>query len=537
MAAMQHDGGGGGGSSHSLATQRELNALLSLSDSTGVRQMAGRWSSTGRRAHQIADLIEAKLADLTAEGGWTGSGATAFAEAIRSDALAPLRNYARRAAGVTDQGEQNVSHAKDLEPIAEAISGANQTASQNNIPWDVDTRWDARQKDVEQSLLSKIDELLTGQDEAYEKAKANSPYEIVNGNEQVVKQVAKTEFEPIESSIPAAPASRYFDKAQVCVDPTVMRFDLLMRRLDIGTAPRQSVQNGVDGVESALRSYAPQQTEQQQESDKGKRAGAGGPSGGGGGNLPGGGTGGGGGSVNLPDGNGGGGPDTGGGTDLPGDNRGPDGPGFEEPDVDDPDLGNGGDDTPRELPDGPKVGIDDPCPPGPGGDLDLPKAEPLPGDDDLTGGLDKGTRGAGTPGPGAVGGPAPVGGPTPAPTVGAGAGAGVGGLGNLGGSLNPGNPGTSFSLGANGRPQFNLGATSPLPGAGAGAGAGAGTGAGAGAGAGAGGSGAGMPMARPAGRRSDDEEESAELEGDETWLEEDQSVWGNRAAAPPAEIR
>ncbi|MGI8767867.1 MAG: hypothetical protein ACR2I1_01990 [Propionibacteriaceae bacterium] len=42
-------------------------------------------------------------------------------------------------------------------------------------------------------------------------------------------------------------------------------------------------------------------------------------------------------------------------------------------------------------------------------------------------------------------------------------------------------------------------------------------------------------MARGSKKGESDEESGEELDG--TWLEEDESVWGNRASAPPAEIR
>jgi len=43
-------------------------------------------------------------------------------------------------------------------------------------------------------------------------------------------------------------------------------------------------------------------------------------------------------------------------------------------------------------------------------------------------------------------------------------------------------------------------------------------------------------LARPArSARDNDDEQATEIDG--TWLEEEQSVWGNRAAAPPPEIR
>ena len=519
-----HDGGGGG-SYYTLRTHRELNAYVASASTIDLDRLRRNWDDSGRNAHQMADLIEAKLAKLTAAGGWTGPGAEAFANTIRKELVANLRDYARRAGGYTPEGEQNVSHAHDLEVISEAVSGSYSAANSHNIPWDVDTTWNVRQKHVDQSLFSHIEEAVTGEDEDYEKAKKNAPYEVVNGGNSVVKEVPKPQYEPIESSVPPNPSSTVYEATNTSVAPTVKRFDLILERLGLGEGPKQHVYTAVNNVHSVLSSYAPEQVTEADTTDKGTSTGAGatngpgahgggggagtspgrnfGPPGGGGGGDYGGGTGGGGGGYDGPD------HDTNPGGPIGG-------------------PGTGGGDGGHDINPGGPIGG-----PGDGGGVEPP----------LTGGVGGGETGAAGAGPSAppVGG---IGAPAPAPAaapVSVGAGPGVGGLGSLGpGAMNAGAPGTSFGIGADGRPTVNTGKVGAIAG-GANTPDGAGVrGAGSGAGGahGAGPHGAGMPASGARGRRtgsSGDDEQEQEL--DETWLEEDESVWGNRAAAPPSEIR
>ncbi|HLQ82109.1 MAG TPA: hypothetical protein VK103_01125 [Bacillota bacterium] len=522
-----HDGGGGG-SYYTLRTHRELNAYVASASTIDLDRLRRNWDDSGRNAHQMADLIEAKLAKLTAAGGWTGPGAEAFANTIRKELVANLRDYARRAGGYTPEGEQNVSHAHDLEVISEAVSGSYSAANSHNIPWDVDTTWNVRQKHVDQSLFSHIEEAVTGEDEDYEKAKKNAPYEIVNGGNSVVKEVPKPQYEPIESSVPPNPSSTVYEATNTSVAPTVKRFDLILERLGLGEGPKQHVYTAVNNVHSVLSSYAPEQVTEADTTDKGTSTGAGATNGPGA-------HGGGGGAGTSPGRNfgppGGGGGGTGGGG---GDHGGGTGGGYDGPDHDtNPGgpiggPGTGGGDGGHDINPGGPIGG-----PGDGGGVEPP----------LTGGVGGGETGAAGAGPSAppVGG---IGAPAPAPAaapVSVGAGPGVGGLGSLGpGAMNAGAPGTSFGIGADGRPTVNTGKVGAIAG-GANTPDGAGVrGAGSGAGGahGAGPHGAGMPASGARGRRtgsSGDDEQEQEL--DETWLEEDESVWGNRAAAPPSEIR
>ncbi|MGD7707363.1 hypothetical protein [Microlunatus sp. Y2014] len=573
---MQHDGGGGGGSSYSLRTHRELNAYVGSASRTDLETLRRNWRDSAHRAHTMADLIEAKLADLTAEGGWTGSGAETFAQVIRHDLIANLRAYARRAGGYTPEGHQNVSHASDVEAIQEAVGQSYNLATNNNIPWDVDTTWQVRRKEVDQSLFGKIDELVTGEDEEYEKAKSNSPYEIMNGRQSLVREVPKPEFEAVQNGIPANPSSPVFSRTNTNVSPVVDRFDRTMEGLNIGTNPRANVYGGVVDVEAALRNYAPQEVQRAGTTNTtnpgetggsvGFPGGPQGPGGGGGTNVP---------NPNTP-GDGGGG--NGGGT---GGNTGPDfggpgtggneGPDFEvgPPGIGGPGTGGGGPDFEVGPPGtgGPGTGGGGPDfevgPPGTGGpgtggggpDFEVGG----PGEGGQIGGVETGTGAAGvTPvgtGPGAgagiggIGGIGGTAGPAGPGAVNVGATPGAGGLGSLApGAVNAGKPGTSFSVGADGRPMLNAGNVGGLPGARAGAGMGGPGGPGAGAGgdgaggrppgAGGGPGAGGAPMAgNRRGQRSGDGEEEQDGQVDETWLEEDRSVWGNRAAAPPHEIR
>lgn len=528
--------GGGGSSNYGEHTQRALLALIGSTTLTNLRATRSMWEDTAQRASTIADLIEERLDALTSdEGGWTGPGAEAFAALIRKDLVKNLRDYALRAAGVSPKGNANTGYAADLKPVEQQVDASYSTASHHNIPWDVDTQWRVDQEVPDQGLLSKVEEVVQGEDEDYEEAKKKAPYMILNGQSATLKKVPQPEWESLEQSITPVDPPSIFTRTSVPVDAKVHRFDRLMEAQQMNSSVKPSVHTAANDVHSSIASYQPQEPEDfaftggslADGKEVTDHTGGTAPAPGGSGPKPG--------------------PSTPGGPTTPT-------PGPETPDPDPTNPHQPGPETGTPHP-GPTPGPGGPTP-GPGGPTPGPGVPPIdptdptyPGDpgpggydDPKTGGAGvTGPTAPGAPGPGGIGGPS-VGGPAPSPTIGTGPGAaGVGGMGSLGvgAPVAAGaRPGMSFQVGANGRPMVNPGSVGPVagangasPGSGAGGGAGAGTGAGAGSGTSA----AGAPMGRR-GQNSDDEEENGE-EVDGTWLEEDDSVWGSRAGAPPAEIR
>ncbi|MGJ3508248.1 WXG100 family type VII secretion target [Enemella sp. A6] len=539
-----HDGGGG--SNLYGRTQRELLAYVASPALNTLDEAHDMWKDVSTRAGQIRELIIQRLDRLTAEGGWTGAGAEAYRTMITDDLV-------RHLTALEDTADD---YAKKLSPVTGAISTSWRTAEQNNIPWDVQTQWKTRRQHVDQSIFGKFDEFFTGEDEAYEEAKANAPTEVVDGNEAIVKTVPKPEWDSALAANPDLPPPLIFQAVSSPVTRLTHQFDRLLEWVHLNDTPHSNVQGAALSVETAMSDYQPDDfptfeyrggaySEKQTDTPAppaptppggggGSGGGGGGsttpPGGGGGGDTtPPGGGGGGGGSTTPPGGGGGGGggpvpmPPPGGPIDdPPGGWVGPppEGPIVEVPIVDDPPRG-----PIIEAPEVPIVeppgGIGDP----PGGPIE-PPGGPI-------GERDPGTSPAGLGGIGGpVGSPAPTGAVmtgSPAPQPG-----GIGAMGSpmaagmMGGGAMAGSPGTSFQVNGAGRATVNPGSTGNIAGSGSG-----GDGAGRGGGSGMGG---GAPMAgRRQNQRKDEEEEVDETEG--VWLEEEESVWGDGQSAPPPVIR
>ncbi|MDN5726833.1 MAG: hypothetical protein L0G99_13030, partial [Propionibacteriales bacterium] len=242
---------------HGRDTHRELITFVASMSSIELERARTTWADSAKKVQQVADLIEQRLNALTGPDGWTGAGAEQFAKTIRKDLVDNLRAYALRAGGLSPQGTQEKSHANDIRQIQDAVAASIESAANNNIPWDVETKWNIKQKDVEQGILSKIDELVTGKDEEYEKAKKDAPYEVLNGSAAVVKNVPKPEFEVIDNSIPDQVSSPVYQQAKLPIDSNTQRFDKICEALSIGSAEKQQVYGKVVGVETALAAYAP----------------------------------------------------------------------------------------------------------------------------------------------------------------------------------------------------------------------------------------------------------------------------------------
>ncbi|MVA74811.1 hypothetical protein GC722_01995 [Auraticoccus sp. F435] len=538
--------GGGGGSQYSRGTQRENMAYIASTQLSDLERAQRDWERTAEQATDVADVVVRRLDQLTAPEGWTGTGAEAYRSMILHDLVQPLRDYAEVAR----------RNAQAYQPLIEAVTSAHATAVHNNIPWDVDTKWFVSRKEVEQGLFSKIEEAVQGEDEDYEKAKANAPYEIKRGNQALVKSVPKEQWQLNETINPLTAPPSVFGRVGTAVTAEQHRFDRMMETEQLNTSVRSNVRSAAAGIDTELASFEPAPVQQPAfrggrykaptpggDTPGGPGSGPSGPGSGPGGAYP---------QGPGPSGPGGDGPGGGDGPQLQGP-RGPEvpGPGSHTPVGSGPDAPTG--------PDGPVPGA-----PGPGTGPGAGPGGGAPGGPSLTSPPDAGPGGIGGPqgSPGAVpaaegtsaagvtaiGAPAPAApaaGSLPPVTTGAPSGAsGVGGLGALP-MATPGGgaPGTSFSVGPGGKPLLSAGSHGSLPGsAGPGGPGGPGAAGGPGGGSsatGAAGSGAagGPGGVAPVARRSHDGEEEQETELEGTWLEEEESVWGARSSAPPPEIR
>lgn len=532
-AHYMHDGGGGGSNLYGR-TQRELLAYVSSPELNSLDHVHDMWTDVSQRAGQIRELIQQRLDQLTAEGGWTGPGAEAYRSMITDDLIKHL-------ATLEDTAQ---TYATKLDPVTGAVSAAHTTGEQNNIPWDIQTQWHTRRQHVDQTFWGRVDEFFTGDDDAYLEAVANAPTEVVTGGGSIVTTVPKPQWDATLAANPTRPVPSIFTTVATPVSQHQDQFDRLMEHHQLNSVTRGNVQGAALSVDSALGSYRPETVEPftyrggaYSETATGGMV----PPGGGGGTAPSAGSGGTptpapGGTVPPPASGGGSSPGGGGVTTPPSGGSHPGDGGYVPPPTPGPGVTPGGPGTPVD----PQVPIVDP---GPGGDADDPidgiigdpgtNPSPLP-----VGGTSPGTGTAGLPGIGspvaAAGAPAgpvltgsPVAnttgiGPMAAPggMAGGGFGGGLGGSSSGMGRMPTGTPGTSFQIGPNGKAAVNPGSAGNIVGSGSDAGRG-GMG--------------GAPMGARRTQQSDGEEKTEQT--DEVWLEEDQNVWGANQGAPPSVIR
>ena len=240
------DGGGGGSNLHGR-TQRELLAYVASPALNTLDDAHDMWDDVASRAGQIRELIVQRLDRLTAEGGWTGAGAEAYRTMITDDLLRHL----------TSLEDTAKDYATKLNPVTGAVSSSRRTAEQNNIPWDVETTWQTRRQHVDQTLWGKVDEFFTGDDDAYEEAKANAPTEIVNGSGSIVKTVPKPEWDTALTANPESPVPSIYQAVSASVTSSTHRFDRLMEWVHLNDSAHGNVQSAALSVESAMSDYRP----------------------------------------------------------------------------------------------------------------------------------------------------------------------------------------------------------------------------------------------------------------------------------------
>jgi len=480
-------------------TQRELLAVISSPPLHTLTGFQNRWNDTGHYASKLADLIEQRLSRLTsADGGWTGGGAEAFASAIRAELVANLRSYALHAAGIHPDGVQHTGYDSQVGQVVDAVSSSHTTASKNGVPWDSDTTWQLPGEPAKPDPDTKA---APGTP-----APAPEPAKIKNGRGGVVKELNQTHWDQIKRSHPAQPVPAIYTAIGLTVTPAVHHMDQLLEAVPLNTEVKRQCRQSVSKVAESLNTFAPPPAKGTvKTSSTNYAAGVKTPT------TPPSTT------PTTPTG-----PTTPTAPTTPTHPGGPDpGPPPTQTGPTSPTNPGGGGDPGGGTPGGGYPGGGDPGGGDPGGGYPVGgPSSGLPG---------SGTVGAGLPNGGVGGIGAPI---VSAPNVGTvpvGS-PGAGGLSGFGGGMSL--PNSSFSSGGpGGRGLVNPGSAPSSLNAGGSGGAGSTSGAGA-AGSGSGGV-AGAPVRRNS-NGSDDEGDGEDFDG--TWLEEDQSVWGNRAGAPPSTI-
>ena len=228
-------------------TQRQGLARIGSVARTSLSDSETAWRETASAAQDVARLIRERLDSLLGPEGWSGRGADAFRSMLDDDLLAHLDAYAESAEAM----------AENLKPITSSADSAAETASSNDVPWDVDVAWSVERVDPERSFWGHVDEFFTGDDDAYEEAKENAPYNVLNGGRSVVREVEKNTWEQIRAQSQAAAMPAEYAATGTPVSSEVNQFDHAMESLGLNNAQRSAVQAAASDTDAQLAAFKP----------------------------------------------------------------------------------------------------------------------------------------------------------------------------------------------------------------------------------------------------------------------------------------
>lgn len=246
---MIRDGGGSLPEGYDHYTQRETMAVIGSLSPNELKRLVARWQSYHKRLSEIDEQVTRKLNDLTGDGGWTGPGSEVFTRTIKRDV-----NSSAKALG---DYSQNVGD--KMQPMVRASEQAQQTALTNDIPWDVETQWDVRQKEVDQTLLGKVDEVFTGTDEDKVKRQRKEPYRVFDGHQNERRELGADYWRGLVEATPRMqnrPA--IYERTETPVEPKTHQFDQLMEKINMNAGAKSRVDGDARASNVELKNFEPE---------------------------------------------------------------------------------------------------------------------------------------------------------------------------------------------------------------------------------------------------------------------------------------
>ncbi len=237
---------------HGTRTQRDTLHVIATANPNDLDSVVKRWIAVADKAGADADLVKAKLGALVTTGGWSGAGAETYARSIELEVIAPLLRIeaAARALATSLLGVQ-----QRVEDAVEAAQGA-------VVPWDQDTTWHVEQKklDLVNYLVGSLfDGTLIVDPVAtlnhYNSAQANADYDIKTGSGHVVKTISAQSWAQTQKQTKPMPAVYHG-----AVSAQVHQFDVWMEYQALNTSPHGIVSKAADQVEIALIDFIPRQS-------------------------------------------------------------------------------------------------------------------------------------------------------------------------------------------------------------------------------------------------------------------------------------
>ncbi|MGV8849089.1 MAG: WXG100 family type VII secretion target [Propionibacteriaceae bacterium] len=237
---------------HGTRTQRDSLHVVATSNPNDLDAVVKRWIALADRAGDDADQVKAKLSALVTVGGWTGTGADAYAHSVEVEIIQPLLKIEAAAQAL----------ATSLLGVQQKVEDAAEAAQTSHVPWDADTRWH-----VEQKRLSVVDYLVgrlvdgtlivdpVSTLQHYNSAQANSDYEIKTGSGHVVKTISAASWTATQQQSTPMPAVYHGS-----VTAGVHQFDVWMEYQALNTATHATVAKAADKVEIGLIDFIPRES-------------------------------------------------------------------------------------------------------------------------------------------------------------------------------------------------------------------------------------------------------------------------------------
>lgn len=246
---MIRDGGGSLPDGYEYYTQRETMAVIGSLSPNELKRLVAMWQNYAKRLNTIDELVDRKLNDLTGDGGWNGPGAETFTGTIKRDVNGSAKTL----------GEYSEHIGKKMQPMVQASEQAHQTALTHDIPWDVETQWDVRQKEVDQTLLGKVDEVFTGTDDDQIERQRKEPYRVFDGHERERRELGAEYWRGLVEATPQLdqrPA--IFERTDTPVEPKTHQFDQLMEKINMNVAGKNKVDDDARASNVELKNFEPE---------------------------------------------------------------------------------------------------------------------------------------------------------------------------------------------------------------------------------------------------------------------------------------
>ncbi len=228
---------------HGTRTQRDTLHVIATSNPEDLTTVAKTWQELATKADALAEDVSARLDTLVTAGGWEGTGADAYRQAVVDEVLEPLRKTREAANAMAAE------MLKVQSPVHDAVA----TARQSAVPWDDQTSWKVEQRKLGffQWLGQQIGVVLGINDDktlrSFNDAQAGQDYEVKTGPGGVVRSISKSAWKQTQAqSKPLAPVFHG------TVSPQVNQFDVWMEYLGINSGPHERVSVAADTVEESL---------------------------------------------------------------------------------------------------------------------------------------------------------------------------------------------------------------------------------------------------------------------------------------------